>query len=73
MTIEYGQPPGMKSFSLWLFLWAVLVVINTGCTPNESAGNDNSAALHSIGSATDESDDYQPPRSPAWDDNKGSR
>jgi hypothetical protein len=63
----------MKSFSLWLLLCAVLVVMNTGCTPKDSADNDNSAALHSIGSTTDESNDYHPPRSPGWDDNRGSR
>jgi hypothetical protein len=56
-----------------LFGCVALLAASSGCTPNESAGNDNSAALHSIGSTTDESNDYQPPRSPGWDDNRGSR
>jgi hypothetical protein len=63
-------------FTHWLLLLAStgLVAVSTGCTPSDSGGADNSAALHSIGSAPDETTDYQPPRSPSQEDPfKGSR
>jgi len=54
--------------SLWLLLGCAYLFISTGCTPINSAGNDNSAALRSVGTAPDETQDYQPPRSPGFDD-----
>jgi hypothetical protein len=72
------QPPEalMKFTTYWLLLFAsaALVVVSTGCTPSDSAGVDNSAALHSVGLTPDESTDYQPTRSPSQEDPfKGSR
>ena len=62
------------TYCLPLFASAALVVVSTGCTPSDSAKADNSAALHSVGLAPDESTDYQPPLSPSQEDPfKGSR
>jgi hypothetical protein len=63
-------------FAHWLLLFACtsLIVMSAGCTPSDSAGADNSAALHSVGLVPGESTDYQPPRSPSQEDPfKGSR
>jgi hypothetical protein len=63
-------------FANWLLFIAGtgLLVVNIGCASSNSGSVDNSAALHSIGSAPDESTDYQPPRSPSQEDPfKGSR
>jgi hypothetical protein len=51
-----------------------LLALSTGCTPGNSTGGDNSAALRSIGSTPDESYDYHPPLSPSYEDPfKGGR
>ncbi|HEX3444976.1 MAG TPA: hypothetical protein VHS80_09685 [Chthoniobacterales bacterium] len=57
-------------FTHWLLLLASagLLVVNAGCTPGDSGGADNSAALRSIGTTPDQSYDYQPPRSPSQED-----
>ncbi len=64
----------MKNVFAYLlaFGFGALLAASTGCTPSDSAGSD-SAALQSVGSITNESPEYQPPRSPGFDDNRGSR
>jgi hypothetical protein len=66
--LERSNRTSMSDFPLLLLIAGIALFTASGCTPGSTAGEDNSAAVRSAGTITDDDNDYHPPRSPAFDD-----